>query len=457
MDFQGFVNTFGMACAVLSVQKVSNRRWGEIRIVSSNDIYKGSVGVARYRDNIIYSELVPKDSKFEDFCFRSAVHKKNLHAYVPAGINNSWADITFIPLSCEENDLAYCAFFIETTRKAIPEKMADVSVNTACDVIKSCITLRGSSDYNQAITSVIEDIQEKADAFCATIILIDSENRKFDVLCEKFRNNVAKISDFSTELTYNIVATWERTIGKSNGIIILGSEDIDRLGEKNPQWAYSLKLGKVDSVILYPLKQSNKTIGYLFITNFDTSRIIELKELIELTAFFLSSEISSHMYMKRLELMSSTDFLTGVKNRSAMNQRIDSFVHGEEEILPPFGIVFICVNGLKEINNENGHEAGDLIIKRASLLLKEIFWKDEIYRSAGDEFAVICPACQEDEFMQKVQKLAAQSGVTDSVCLSIGYDWNEEGKKLRRSMHNANEIMKHSKELLIKEHGESLR
>ena len=70
MDFQGFVNTFTLPCAILSVERLSERHYGDIRFVKANDIYKETMGVARYHDNMLYSELVPKDVKFENFSYK---------------------------------------------------------------------------------------------------------------------------------------------------------------------------------------------------------------------------------------------------------------------------------------------------------------------------------------------------------------------------------------------------
>lgn len=452
MDFQGFVNTFAMPCAVLSIERLSSRHYGQIKIVRANDIYKEAMGIAHYHDDMLYSDLVPKDTKFEDFCYRSAILKQRLHAYVPTKGLNCWSDITFIPLNCEESGLNYCAFFYESTREAEIERMTDVSIGTARAVIKNCITLRGSVDFQASILAVIEDIQKQADAFCSSILLLNKDKRKYEVLCEKFKNDAARIADFSDYLTYEIILTWEKTIGKSNGIIIKDDEDMERLAETNPRWAYSLKKSHVDSLILYPLIQENKTQGYLFITNFDTSKIIELKELVELTAFFLSAEVSNHLMMQKLEFLSNTDLLTGVKNRNAMNQRVDMFVRGEEEIPHPFGILFADVNGLKQMNDENGHDSGDELLKKAADLLKEVFWKDEIYRSGGDEFVVIVPACQEEDFLKKVNILKERACYGSEVCLAIGSAWNEEGKKLRRTMHIADEAMYADKERFYSEH-----
>lgn len=44
MDFQEFVDSYNMAAAVLSVEKLGNEHWGEIRIVKANAMYKKIMG-----------------------------------------------------------------------------------------------------------------------------------------------------------------------------------------------------------------------------------------------------------------------------------------------------------------------------------------------------------------------------------------------------------------------------
>ena len=457
MDFQGFVNTFLVSCAVLSVKKGVKGHANEIRIVKANDIYKTTMGVARYHDNMVYSDLVPKDLKFEDFCYRCAFQKQKLHSYVETRYIRGWSELTLIPLEGGDESLGYCAFFFEFTKSVNATKMAHVSADTAMSVIKSCITLRGSDDFKSNIKAVVTELQQKSNSFCSCIILIDKIKQKYEILCEKFLNDAASMHDYDGILTYSIVESWENTIAGSNGIIIKDEQDMQALEKKNPEWVSSLRYAYVRSLILFPLKQNRKTIGYLFITNFDTENLVEIKELIELTSFFLSSEIASHTLMEKLEHLSSTDLLTGVKNRNAMNNRVALFVRGESTIESPFGVVFADLNGLKQMNDNKGHEAGDKMIRSAAKLLNEIFKNSEIYRAGGDEFVIIMPACEKEEFEQKISDLKAKSGFDSEVCLSIGSHWNEDGENLRLSMHIADEEMYKDKNKFYEAHKEIQR
>ncbi len=457
MDFQNFVDSFAISACVMSVERTPDGHCGDIRVVSANKLYKEHMGESTYYDGIIYSELVPKEPQFEEFCFRCAFQKRRLRSYVEMKTFDCWTDSAYIPLESDKENIGYCAFFFEFTQNADSDRLASVSFETASSVIKTCTELRKSDDFKSCLNAVMSEIQEKSDCFCSTIILIDREKQKYEVLCEKFRNDEATMADFEDGLTYEIVSSWESTIAESNGLIIKDEDGMKELAKRNAPWVKTMREAEVKSLILYPIMQGIKTIGFLFITNFDTNRFIEIKELVELTAFFLSSEITNHRLLNKLEFMSTVDLLTGVKNRNAMNRRVDLFVSNEEKVKAPFGILFADLNGLKTMNDQNGHEAGDKLLKNGAKLLTEVFGYDEIYRAGGDEFVVICPGCKKSDFEKKVAELRSKSGYGSNVCFAIGAHWNEDGKNLRLSMHLADEAMYQDKEDFYKEHSDKKR
>lgn len=442
MDFQSFVDSYGMAAAVISVEKAENGHCGDIRIVRANDMYKQIMG-PNYRDNMVYSELIPKEPKFEEFCYRCAVNKQHLHAYVDTKSMGVWTDGTYVPLSPEfdTEKLYYFLFFFEFTKAPESEKMSDISISTAPFVIQTCINLRGSDNFYDSMNKVIADIQDRTDSFCSCIIMIDRTNQKYAPLCSKFRNDEACMSDFMPYITPEVAFSWEETLAGRDNIIIKDDYDMGSLEKENPVWVKSLRDAGVKSLVIAPLSQGKKMFGVLFITNFNVKRYVEIKEFIELTAFFLSSEIASNDLMERLEYMSNIDSLTGIRNRNSMNARVDWHVKKERLVRTPFGIIFADLNGLKKCNDNGGHEAGDTLLKNAAELLKKHFGDYEIYRSGGDEFVIIVPDCDKNEFEQKVQALRAESGDNSNVSLAIGASWSDDEDNLRYCMHLADEAM----------------
>ncbi len=151
--------------------------------------------------------------------------------------------------------------------------------------------------------------------------------------------------------------------------------------------------------------------------------------------------INSDTDMDELEYMSNIDTLTGVRNRNSMNARIDHHVNKSSLIRTPFGVIFADLNGLKQCNDKDGHEAGDKLIINAAEVLKKHFGNDEIYRSGGDEFVIIVQDCDKEIFKQRIEGLRAETGYDSNVSLAIGSDWSSEEEDLRKCMHIADEAM----------------
>ncbi len=86
----------------------------------------------------------------------------------------------------------------------------------------------------------------------------------------------------------------------------------------------------------------------------------------------------------------NTDGLTGVKNRNAFElatERIDVEIGSGEDV--EFAIVVCDVNGLKEINDNIGHDEGNKLLINACRLICRTFSHSPVYRIGGDEFVAI--------------------------------------------------------------------
>ncbi len=267
MDFQKNVDSYGMPAAVLSVEKTPDGQCGDIRIVCANSIYKKLMGDGFY-DDMIYSELIPKEANFEDFCYRCAVQKKHLHAYVYTKSLGIWTDGTYIPLSAEtdKENLCYFMFFLDFSKVPEFDQMSNVSVKTAPFVIKTFMNLRSAENFYDGMNTVISDIQQATQAFCSSIIMIDKERNRYAPLCSKFSDDNASIDDYMPYLTKDVVFSWESTLEHRGLIIIKNDFDMARLEEENPLWVQSLRAAKVRTMIFLPLLQGKKLLGVLFIT-----------------------------------------------------------------------------------------------------------------------------------------------------------------------------------------------
>ncbi len=81
-----------------------------------------------------------------------------------------------------------------------------------------------------------------------------------------------------------------------------------------------------------------------------------------------------------------TDNLTGLYNR----RFFDTIFHDLTTHQKSFGIIMLDINGLKYVNDNYGHEAGDkLIIKAAENITQSVRKADYVFRFGGDEFVVL--------------------------------------------------------------------
>ena len=457
MDFQALIDSFSQAAVVVSVERKEDAKYGDIRFVAGNAAYIATA--PNFYPNVLYSDIIPKEPNYEDFCYRCAVLKQHLHTYVDTKSMGVWVDGTYIPLdaSLDTDKVSYMIFTFVFTTNAEADRMSDLSMESASFVVQTCINLRGADNFIEAMNKVIADIQEKTDSFSSVILMIDQEKHRFAYLCSKYRNDEAKIEDFLPYLTNDVVFSWVDMLEDKGAIFVKDEYDIKELAKVNPVWAKSLQGANVHSVILVPLRQGKKIIGVLFVTNFNPDKFLEIKEFITLTGFFLSSEISNNEMVERLEYMSNIDFLTGVKNRNSMNARVDWHVAGKQLVRAPFGIVFADLNGLKTCNDLLGHEAGDKLLQDAAQLLDRVFYDGEVYRAGGDEFVVIMPECKKEAFEERVKDFKEKSAFGNDVCFASGSYWSKDGKNLRQAMHLADEAMYADKDKFYKDHPENTR
>jgi len=454
MDYQKCVDTIESVGCVLSVEKTETGDIGDIRVIAANKGYIEQFET-KYYPGIIYSELVQKERKFEYFVSTVAFEHRLMHTYVDGKGIGYWMDQFYVPLESDREDIGYCLFTYEMTKNPDPDRMGDVSIDTASSVIKSCAVFRTAKSFQDAIDSVVKELLEKCGAKSCVVLSVDEFNKKVTYIGgHSTRRSQDEVKAVIARIPFSVVETWKRMTYKTNCLIIANESDMETLSRKNPEWADSLKRDGVHSLCFIPLYQNNEVIGYLYVAEFDTSRVTEVKELIELTSFFLAAEIANHNLLLDLEHMSKIDMLTGVKNRNAMNNRVDEFVMNSALTDTPYGVAFVDLNGLKKMNDENGHEAGDHMLWQAATMLSSVFDGFEVYRAGGDEFSVICADCKEDIFSRLIDEIREKTAYPAQITAAVGKYYASHGEDIRFAMHEADQEMYKIKQKFYEDHPE---
>lgn len=439
MDFQTLTDSNVAPCAIVSVEVTEDASRGDMHIAYGNQAFRAVMGPA-YRDGIPCDELLPAEANFDDLCVRSAILGQRVHSYAHDEARGVWLDLTLFPLARERDDLAHSMFFIEESDDPDPERMASVSMDTAAAAVKASVALLGNDDLKAAVKQILDDIIVRSSAFSARLTLVDFDHEDASCFCEAFVKGFFDEDNMPEVIVpYEVVASWKEMLGPTSTLIIEQDSDFDRVAHISPEWVASLRMFGVNSFIMTALRQGGDTIGFLQLSNFDVSRLLEVKELMELITFLLSAQIYNHLLVERLERMSTRDGLTGVLNRHAMVQRIDAIAECNGRV--PFGIISIDLNGLKDVNDHEGHDAGDRLLIRASVMLRDLFGDENFYRTGGDEFVVVVTDVDEDTFNQKVEQLRAEDEATDSVNLAIGASWSDGSMDFRTVGLRADELM----------------
>ncbi len=459
MDYQQFVNGFELTTCIISVEKFPDGGYGNIRIVAGNKPYIDSIenpynGAAAHMLNnkfipgSPYEKYIPKDLNFEQTCYRCAFEKRPIHTYLKPDRFECWINQYIMPVESDEPNIGYCSYTLDITMEADTKLMTNVSASTASSVLETCIKLRGSKDFRKSMNDVMADICNLSGASKCSLLLTDFREHTCSILADAVSSGTdnSKFSYKVDDSFFDVVKTWNDTIAGSNCLILHDAQDMEILKARNPAWHKSLAEANITSLVLFPLNYNNETIGYIWAIDFDASKASRIKETLELTTYFIASEIANYQLLKRMEVMSTVDLLTGVYSRNAMNNRVDRYIAGKDDLPERYGIVFADLNGLKKLNDTEGHSAGDKLLRDAAEKLREVFSDSDIYRAGGDEFMIISCKTPEDIFEQRMEKLRKDSEDPDSISFAVGGYYEHKGGDIRFAMHTADERMYADKE-----------
>lgn len=173
-----------------------------------------------------------------------------------------------------------------------------------------------------------------------------------------------------------------------------------------------------------------------------------LGKRIELIQTELRSQVA------RVHEQAYVDGLTGTKNRAAY---LESMMEIEMMISDggaAFSIAVFDLNGLKTINDNFGHESGDLAVCEAADLLKGVFGKERMYRTGGDEFVAILDTSDANEMLDLFARVDRETELINMVTrpykmplsISKGYAIHEDGDLYRDTFNRADLMMYRDKE-----------
>jgi len=121
----------------------------------------------------------------------------------------------------------------------------------------------------------------------------------------------------------------------------------------------------------------------------------------------LALEIQERKKLQQeLEMLATTDTLTGLANRREFNSALRRELRRAERYAAPLSLVLLDLDYFKRINDMHGHQAGDAVLRTfADLVRDQVREQDVFARWGGEEFALLCPNTDLEGAQQLANKI----------------------------------------------------
>ena len=298
-------------------------------------------------------------------------------------------------------------------------------------MLNSCVgKLNSDTDIDVGINNLLATVNGYFQADRTYVFEIDPDR---DVLINTFESicgqEVSAQMDNLQEVPVSVIKVWMQNFRQGRPYYMSDLE------QERGQPSYEmLKAQQVWRLLAVPLMKGGAMVGFLGVDNprahYDDATLLASIQ------FFVTNSLDRKKQQAYLEKLSYRDMLTGLYNRNRYIERLEAYKQVQDQQI---GAIYIDLNGLKKVNDEQGHRAGDELIVRAAGTIAGIFAEDA-YRVGGDEFVVILLDVSREEFARKTEQLRRQMQ-ENSVDASIGGVWQASTENLENLLRRADENM----------------
>lgn len=298
-----------------------------------------------------------------------------------------------------------------------------------------------------AISHILKLIGEIFEAERAYVFYM--ENDEMSNIAEWCNEGIIPQIDNLQHLSRKDYKWWFQLYDEQLNIVIKNVEELK--GDRQAEYEL-LASQQIDRLILIPFEQYENFGGMIGLDNLKLEEFASAEKFLRTLSYFIMLAIRRNEDEKSLYQLSYIDALTTFKNRNCYIQDVDELSKKKDTA----GVIFIDLNGLKEINDHLGHYEGDELLKMCANIIRNSVINGNFYRVGGDEFVIICLNIDKVKFKELVQNL--KEDLINNECeVAIGYQWTETCEQLSNTIIEADRKMYEDKEKFYETHVTSSR
>lgn len=247
----------------------------------------------------------------------------------------------------------------------------------------SLIQARSLEELLGVLFSEFERREVHQFSVCLTTETKETLAGKIDELPEETREKITSVTECELSDFLNVSGKIAPRLGLRR--------DVDKFGFFGPE---------IRSCMIAPLKYRDNLIGCLNMGSRSKDRYAEDRapDLLEDLAVTVALNMDNVITHERNEQLATTDPLTGIYNRRYFFEYAARTIDLSNRYGDSVSCIYIDLNDFKPINDNYGHDAGDLALKKmVSCIMSRIRRTDVFARLGGDEFAVLLPRINMEE------------------------------------------------------------
>lgn len=281
-------------------------------------------------------------------------------------------------------------------------------------------TFYAASNFNEAIVTILRIVGQIHQADRAYIFEY-AGNDQGRTICKNTHEwcaeGVEPQIDKLQSVTIDLLPDWSGLFSREQSIAL---RDLEEIRESHPQVYNLLKPQKIHSVMIAQLNVEGVATGFIGVDN--PRHMGEDLSLLWSLTYFVTMEQKKQRMESSILFLSQYDSLTGLRNRHSYIQLLNELENADNREI---GVAFVDLNGLKALNDREGHMAGDHFLKSISDVFTRHFRKDEIYRIGGDEFVIICRGIPYPLFRKHLREMRAEAEALYPDALALGSAWKK--------------------------------